>query len=227
MAEPIFSAPVLFTPSELSSQPALVDEIVDLVNDAFLRSKLPDPEKWDTTVDRRFPTRESYLEMFGEEDIVAVIFDGAADGTDTVSADGSTFESARKVVAVAGAIPWQGGWKKEGAGTEEGWEIKAVAVHGDAKYLRRGLAMRLYDSIEQFIVEVERRKTREKMDRVQVGAEAGSVTLWIMTADCINGVYWRKKGYKEVRRDTYGVGIWGCLTSFDLVVLKRDVHFEI
>ena len=223
MAEPTFSTPVLFTPSELASQPALVDEIVELINDAFMRSKLPEPEKWDTTETKRFPTRESYLEMFGGEGVLAVIFDEAADGAGFTGTDCQRVKQKGKVVSVAGVIPWKGGWKKEGAGTEKGWEIKAVAVDGDAKYLRRGLAIRLYDFLEKFIVEMEKKRLREEKG----AAGAGTVTLWILSTACINGAYWMKRGYKEVRRETCGPGTWGCLTSFDMVVLKRDVHFEI
>ncbi|KAL1605143.1 hypothetical protein SLS60_004686, partial [Paraconiothyrium brasiliense] len=138
MASPTFSHPELFTPADLKSKPTLIDDITALINDAFVRSKLPDPEKWEGAHRKRFPTHESYFEMLGEEGIMTAIFDD------------------RKLVAVAAAVPWKGGWKKEGVNTEEGWEIKAVAVHGDAKYLHRGLAVQLYTSIEQYLIKEER-----------------------------------------------------------------------
>jgi hypothetical protein len=102
---------------------------------------------------------------------------------------------------------------REGAGVEEGWEIKAVAVDGDDKYLRKGLSMRLLACLEERLVARTRKEDPTKTE----------LTLWILLAECINGVYWRKKGYREVRRTTCGDGAWGCLTSFEMVVLRRDV----
>lgn len=216
MASPVFSPPTFFTTLELGSKPALLDNLIALINDAFARSRIPDPNKWGTAGGyKRFPSRESYLEMLGEEGFVSVIFD------DT------------KIVAVAGAIPWQGGFEKEGAGIEEGWEIKAVAVHGDAQYLRRGLAQRLYASLEQCVIKEERNRILATMDReFEEKFSNRTVTLWIIAAECINGPYWRRRGYQEVRKKTYGPGTWGCLTwgclmSFEMVVLRRDVDFEI
>lgn len=205
-----FSPPTLFMPNDLKSKPTLTDDITDLINAAFTRSQLPDPEKWGESHQKRFPTRDSYFEMLGEKGVVTAIFDDA------------------KVIAVAAALPWKGGWKREGAGQEEGWEIKAVAVHGDAKYLHRGLAVRLYVSLEEYLVD------REKITFVEEHAEelkdavlGGQVTLWILAAECINGAYWRRRGYREVRRDTCGPGTWGCLTSFEMVVLKKEVSFDV
>ncbi|KAF2623797.1 hypothetical protein BU25DRAFT_413971 [Macroventuria anomochaeta] len=126
---PSFSIPTLYTPSNLESDPDLVTEITSLIKDAFARSKKSDPMKWQQGERKRFPSHDLYLEMLGSEGVAAVIFDEDV--------------AERKVIAVAAAVPWQGGWRKEGAGIEEGWEIKAVAVDGDARYLGRGLAVQL------------------------------------------------------------------------------------
>jgi hypothetical protein len=207
MTSPALSPPTLFTPDDLKSRPALSDDITDLINDAFNRSKLPDPEKWEGAHRKRFPTHESYFEMLGEQGVVTAIFD------DT------------RVVAVAAAVPWAGGWKKEGAGVEEGWEIKAVAVHGDARYLHRGLAVQLYTFLEQYLIKQERSRLLEVSG--QGRTLTGNVVLWILAAECINGSYWRKRGYRELRRDTYGSGTWGCLTSFEMVVLQKELTFDV
>ncbi|KAF1965571.1 hypothetical protein BU23DRAFT_545724 [Bimuria novae-zelandiae CBS 107.79] len=183
MALPVFSAPKLFTPTNLKSRPALVDDIIDLINDAFVRSKLPEPDKWEDPTRKRFPTRESYLEALGPDGIIFAIFDED------------------KIVPVAGAVLWEGGWRKKGAGVEEGWEVKAVAVHSDAKYLHQGLAVQLYAALED--ISLNKKRTRSTQ---------GCVTLWILAAECINGPYWRKRGaggYREVRKETCGVGTWG------------------
>lgn len=89
-----------------------------------------------------------------------------------------------------------------------------MCVHGDDKYLRKGLAVKLLGFLDDYLVR-----------QAKAGGEKGKVTLWILAAECINGVYWRKRGYKEVRRRTEGKGVWGCRTEFDMVVFKREVEF--
>lgn len=208
---PSFSQPTLCTISDLESDPSLVSQITDLINDAFSRSKKADPVKWRQGERRRFPTNDLYFEMLGTDGIAAVIFD--------------TTEEKRKVVAVAAAVPWQGGWKKEGAGVEEGWEIKAVAVDGDARYLRQGLAVRLYTFLEQYLTLKSKQlgvsTTGRKFDCTD------RLTLWILAAECINGPYWRKRGYQLVRKDIAETPTWGVLTSFEMIVLRKDIPFEL
>lgn len=208
---PSFSEPILYTVSDLESDPSLVTEITDLINDAFTRSKKPDPVKWSQGERRRFPNNDLYFEMLGTEGVAAVIFDVSTE--------------ARKVVAVAAAVPWQGGWKKEGAGVEEGWEIKAVAVDGDANYLRRGLAMQLYAFLEQHLV-----LKSKQLGVSTIGRKFNStdrLTLWILAAECINGPYWRNRGYELVRKDIAEPPTWGVLTNFEMIVLRKNVPFEL
>jgi hypothetical protein len=133
-------------------------------------------------------------------------------------------EKKRKLVAVAAALPWHGG-NLEGIRIEEGWELKAVAVDGDTKYLHRGLATKLCDALTQRLVEQE--KIRLAGMTGQQTPIIGSVTLWIQAAECINGEYWRRRGYQEVQRRTFGEGTWDCLTSFEMVILRKDVTFEV
>ncbi|KAJ4384851.1 hypothetical protein N0V86_000454 [Didymella sp. IMI 355093] len=208
---PSLSEPALYTASDLESDPSLVSQITDLINDAFTRSKKLDPVKWRQGERRRFPTDDLYFEMLGTEGIATVIFDST--------------EGKRKVVAVAGAVPWQGGWKQEGAGVEEGWEIKAVAVDGDAKYLRQGLAVRLYAFLEQHLI-----LKSKQLGFSTTGREFDStdrLTLWILAAECINGSYWRKRGYQLVRKEVAEPPTWGVLTSFEMIVLRKDISFEL
>ena len=208
---PTLSAPALYTPSDLEADPALVTQITDLINDAFARSKKPDPVKWGQVQRRRFSSNDLYFEMLGSEGVVVVIFD--EDSKD------------RKVVAVAAALPWQGGWKKEKAGVEEGWEIKAVAVDGDARYLRRGLAMQLYVFLEQHLVLKSKQLGVSTTGRRFVPKDR--LTLWILAAECINGIYWRKRGYELVRKDIAEAPTWGVHTSFEMIVLRKDIPFEL
>lgn len=237
MTTPILSAPVLFFPADLKTNPKLTTRIVELTNDAFARSKAPDPEKWSTTP--RFVRLEQYHDMLVEKCVVAVIFDKSADletshtGRDVTQAydEKHSAELSGKIVACSAAVPWTGGWAKEGAGTEDGWEIKAISVNGDAKYLRRGLAIQVMDALEKHLIENGRRQRRESQhgDTSDGGQASGdkkdTLSLWILAAECINGAYWRRRGYHEVRKTTEGNGTWGCKTSFDLVVFRKDVSY--
>ena len=210
-SNPCLSAPIYYTRAYLQTDPNLTTKITSLVNDAFARSQKSDPEKWGENPEIRFPNNDSYFDMLGDEGIVAMIFD---DNTRD-----------RKVVAVAAALPWKGGWKKEGAGVEEGWEIKAVAVDGDARYLRQGLAVQLYSFLEKSLITI----SKKKKGRSTTGRpfnQDDQLPFWILAAECINGVYWRKKGYELVRKNVYEAPTWGVLTSFEMVVLRKVIPFE-
>jgi hypothetical protein len=203
-----------------------------LINDAFLRSKMPDPEKWNLTPGRRFPTHESYYEMLVDKTIVALIFDqnvhskdvskSLEDGQANIAKVGG--DAVGKVVACAAAVPWKGGWAKEGAGKEEGWEIKAVAVDGDAQYLHKGLAVQVMGALENALIDQAKRQPSKMI--LEETQKPDCLTLWVLAAECINGAYWRKRGYREIRRSTEGNGTWGCKTSFDIVVFRKDVEYN-
>jgi hypothetical protein len=199
------SAPIILHPPALKSNPTLTTRIITLTNTAFERSRAPDPTKWEQDCPR-FDAPESYHDILVDNSVVALIFDGD------------------EVVASAAAVPWRGGWAKEGAEKESGWEMKAVAVSGEERYARKGLAVRVMGKLEEYLVGKEKEKTKRRGDLEGI-VGSGSLTLWVIAAECINGVYWRKRGYREVRRSTETEGTWGCLTSFELVVLRRDVEF--
>jgi hypothetical protein len=231
MTTPHLSAPTLFHPAALKANRALTAQITRLANEAFMRSKAPDWEKWDDSR-VRFPTAEAYWDMLDEEAIVALVFDRDT-SPDLVGREvngiGSDGESNGKVVACAAAVPWKGGWKKEGAGKEDGWEIKAVCVDGDSKYLRKGLAVEVMQALENELVVRAKAQQQKMTNGSNHAAEPGRghVALWILAAECINGAYWRKRGYRELRRSTEGKGTWGCKTSFELVVFRKDVEYEL
>lgn len=146
-----------------------------------------------------------------ERSVMALIFDSSVSSFSSSST--SSGEEPEKeeglLIACAAAIPWAGGWHKEGASTERGWEIKTVCVLDDARYRHKGLAVRLLRGLEEYLLERE---------------GEGKVTLWILAAECINGEYWRRRGYGEVRRRREGSGVWGCRGEFDMVVFRREVE---
>lgn len=226
MTLPLLSPPTLFTPSELQSNAALAEKIINLVNEAFTRSRIANPERWVQQAPR-FPNIESLHEMLSPDSVMALMFDDSV-ARDTKEENG-TIQS-RKVVACAAAVPWNGGWEKEGAGTEEGWEIKVVCVDGDARYLGKGLPVQLLASLEGYLIEKTKKNLLDStsMDTaIKTKESTGVLSLWILAAECVAGPYWRKRGYQELRRKVYGEGVWACRTSFEMVVLRKEVQLNI
>jgi hypothetical protein len=227
------SVPVLVSPADLRSDPGLTAQIIDLINDAFKRSQQPDPERWDFEVPR-FSTLEAYYDMLVENTVIALVFDRSAqysnnsglpmDDSQQSVIEGQS-DTSGTVVACASAVPWRGGWRREGADKEEGWEIKAVAVSGDLKYSHKGLAVQMMASLEGYLIKLS--KLPPQVSPSKELTHGKNLTLWLLVAECINGVYWRKRGYSEIRRSREGLGTWGCKTSFDLVVYRRVVEVNV
>ncbi|ORX93545.1 hypothetical protein BCR34DRAFT_580436 [Clohesyomyces aquaticus] len=207
------SSPHLLTPDEIAPNANESTQVNQLINSSFRRSKTPDPTKWDL-VRSRFPSTTSLSEMLGTEGLMAVIYDNSdAEVKLTGNAKG-------KAVACAAAVPWKGGWESDGKDSDGGWEIKTVCVDGDPKYLRKGLALTVLAFLEKQLIEMELKR------RVGAGTDdvGRRLKLWIQAAECINGAYWKKRGYTEVKRKVYEKPTWGCLTNFELVVGVREVE---
>ncbi|KAF2845296.1 hypothetical protein T440DRAFT_374227, partial [Plenodomus tracheiphilus IPT5] len=223
--------PTLLTTPELKSNTQTALAIKNLCNQAFSRHKALDPEKWNTST-LRFPDLHAFYAMLTPESIVAVIFgdnnqdgatkadNGAADEITQVNLETkSTTNMASKIIACAAAVPWAGGWSHEGRATESGFEIKIVCVDAHPRYLHKGLAVYLLGALERHLIEVERARLRAE----GVEDRGVQVQLWILAAECINGVYWRKRGYEKVRSKVEGAGVWSCKTSFEMGVFRKVV----
>ena len=226
----------LHTRSTLESNPALSHAITHLVNDSFARSKEQDEGKWDNSIPRFDNVEGLYSLLGGEADeeeeeeetgVVAVMFEG--DGEFDKSDErrngvnpwpSSSSQTTQSPIACAAAIPWRGGYGKEGADTETGWEMKIVSVRCAPRYQRRGLAVRLLAFLEEYLVGLERGARLREGD-----SQGGSVEFWILAAECQVGGYWRRRGYVDVRRTTEGPGVWSCRERFEMLVLKRRVEF--
>ncbi|KAF2634064.1 hypothetical protein P280DRAFT_439576 [Massarina eburnea CBS 473.64] len=218
--------PALFlTLADLEANPKLANQLAILGNTAFTRSHMMHPEKWSVPC-TRFPTTQLLLDTVGDAGIMAIILDESRVGEEEVGlvetrSQGSDEVKKGKLVACAAVIPWAGGWEKEGAGTEVGYETKAVAVDEDEIYLGKGVAIKLLAYIEKYLIEKER-ATKGAFQ----GEERKVLSLWLLAAECLTGDYWRRRGYMEVRRKSWS-DIWGCHKSFDMVVMKREVEFDV
>ena len=81
------------------------------------------------------------------------------------------------MVASATVTLWAGGWEKEGAGRELGYEIKAVCVDGGAQYLRKGLDMKVVGVLEKLSLEAEKMDMRRKISKLNIENLDGAVKI--------------------------------------------------
>ncbi|KAF2649248.1 hypothetical protein K491DRAFT_683995 [Lophiostoma macrostomum CBS 122681] len=207
------SPPTLLTRADIEGDQTATIQIMDLVNAAFLRSKQGESDKWEGV---RFDHSDKLFDMLGDNGVMSVIYDRE-------DRDGYNDSNASTIVACAAAVPWGGGWNQEGRGIEEGYEIKIVCVNGDAKYVKTGLASQVVPHLADYLVARETRRTGDEKTGSNNEHQSTHLSLWILAAESLNGAYWRKRGFLEVRRETVGPPVWGCTETFDMVVFRKDV----
>lgn len=237
MTTPQLSPPAIISSEKIKQNVKLAKSIRDLCNQAFSRHKHLDPVKWNSTT-LRFPDMQIFYNMLTPESVFALVFDqkettdvdsnemvGKTIEEDEASGDNAAelkADMGSKVIACAAAVPWCGGWAREGASTETGWEIKTICVDADPCYLRKGLAIQVLRALESHLVD----KARSSLRADGMEVERGQMDLWVLAAECINGSYWRKRGYERVRSKIEGVGVWSCTASFEMTVFRKTVSFN-
>lgn len=205
------SEPVLLSASTLRSDPALIVSIMKLVNTAFKRHLITEPGTWDIEERGLWDVNNpsEFADRLSEEGVMGVIYN-----------------STSEVVAAAGVKPWTGGFYGEEGRKEDGWEVVGTVV--DERFLKQGLNIKLMKTLEEWVVRKEKEKLKAVGDSKNgASPEKGVVHLWVHVAECSNGPYWRKRGFMEMRRQTFGKGVWNCLTSFEMLISRRDVEFEV
>ena len=55
----------------------------------------------------------------------------------------------------------------------------------------------------------------------------GTIKLWCQAVDEVNGNYWRRRGWVDVRSYPRPAGIWGSKFGFRLAVLVKDVKIPL
>ncbi|KAF2267207.1 hypothetical protein CC78DRAFT_92926 [Lojkania enalia] len=219
------SQPILFYLDDLKANLDLVAQIISLANTAFWRSKKNSPEQWEVVECMRFQSPEDLFRMVGIAGVMAIICvveDGSAKA-------GNKWKNENKVVGCATAVPWDkadGLWPVDKRnGVEEGWEIKAVCVDGDVRFAKQGLAINMLQTLQDWAIQKEIEIARMNG---KIGDDGNRVArFWIQAAECLNGEYWRKRGYTEVRKAVQGHRLWDCKTNFELVVLVKEVVFRV
>ncbi|KAF2792417.1 hypothetical protein K505DRAFT_246673 [Melanomma pulvis-pyrius CBS 109.77] len=122
-------------------------------------------------------------------------------------------------VACAGAIPWKYGSQPLAQAGETGWEIKSVTV--DPRQAKKGLVSRCIGIVHEYLIakDSELRKENERTGD-------GKLRLWIQATEIVNGDYWRRRGYKDVRRIEMPIGYWSAKIPFTMVVLMKELDLD-
>ncbi|KAF2261227.1 hypothetical protein CC78DRAFT_535833 [Lojkania enalia] len=205
----------LYYAKDIRADPALATSLWELVNNGYRNPKSYDPKAWDP-LPIRFATIQELYEMLGDDGVFAAIHDGD------------------KLIACASATPWHGdiSWQssmrrgKENDlviktpayfdPNEKGWELKAVVVLEG--YLKQGLATKCLTTLQNYLLERE---------MANGGDGDAKLRLWVHTVEFVNGPYWRRRGWKNIRVHRMPKTFWGCTTEFDLVVMAKDVDIPV
>jgi GNAT superfamily N-acetyltransferase len=205
--------PQIYTADDLRSNNDLTVSIIALENAGYSNRQIYPESRWGKIPDR-FETLEALFTSLGPQGFVVAVFASGENEEDE--------DRGRQLVACACASPWKGDLRlgsssEKGnddevareAAKERGWEIKGVATH--AAWLRKGLAGRCIAAIE---TEVARQE------------DEGKIRLWIHMVEEVNGEYWRRRGFTEVRRSKTAPGVFGAKFGVELVVMFKDVDVE-
>lgn len=77
----------------------------------------------------------------------------------------------------------------------------------------KGLAGKCVDAIISELGRLERGAGQDGEARFKA---------WLQTVECVNGAFWKKKGWVEVCASEELPGRWGAKTRFRLLVLVRE-----
>lgn len=236
------SPPTIFTPSSLQLNPSLTSSLTTFITyifDAQPRS----PRLFDHSK-KRFSSPAELLAELGSDGVMCVTFDRDEDEQPSfINGDekekGEEGGRLGRIVACAGAVPWDGEGAKEGD-REDGWALKTVCVDPDEAYAKRGLAVRSVECLARYLTQLRspteqakykgtagNHSERGTVDKIEGPLMKRTVTFWLTTEECLNGEYWRRRGFTEVRR-TSASGIWAIRegVSVDVVTMRKEFVFE-
>ena len=187
--------------SSICTDPALERTIRDFVNEGYRYIAPKDASRWDPDPEDRLANAESLNEELGEHGFFAVLYDP---------------NDSSIPIACAATTPWKGDMEGRGKG-EEGWEIKTVT--SGAQWMGAGCAGRCIDAV---VCEIRRQERKKRQNEGCREKEESTFNVWIQTAECVNGAYWNKKGWREVRGYEKPVGHWGSREGYRLAILLQQ-----
>lgn len=189
--------------ASIRNDPALERRIRDFVNEGYRYIAPKDASRWNPDDDDRLSTADSIAQELGEYGFFAVIYDPKNDS---------------KPIACAATTPWKCDLEGGGQG-DRGWEIKLVT--SAAEWMRGGLAGRCINAVVAELL-TQGHAGGTGRDEVECGQK---LMVWVQTVECVNGEYWKKKGWKELRGYGMPVGHWGSKEGYRLLVMLQEFDF--
>lgn len=98
------------------------------------------------------------------------------------------------------------------------WELSAVAVKQDPKYLGRGLAMLAVKRLEDAVLQQCRLSSN--------GEENIKLTIWSRTIKECNNGYWERRGFGHFSEVLYETGTFGSIKPFLFETLCKDIRLN-
>ncbi|KAF2854698.1 hypothetical protein T440DRAFT_464843 [Plenodomus tracheiphilus IPT5] len=189
--------------SELIAAPDIAERIRNFVNQGYRYFAPENTSRWEPCVDRLVDL-PSFHKQLGDRGLIAIIYDP----------DNSSIP-----IACAATSPWDGGFDG-GYSPDEldgGWEIKIVTTKEG--WMGKGLAGKCVDALFAEVVRLER------VDLSRVDADR-KLRFWIQTVECVNGAFWRRKGWKDVRGTDHEAGWFGSKEGYRLLVMTKKVDID-
>lgn len=188
------SLPTLHHASAIRADTELARTITALVNDGYQYISPHNASRWHASESGRLSTPNAIHEALGHDGFFAVAYDAR----DKITP-----------VACAAAKRWTHDLEGCTAGGETGWEI--ITVTTQVGWRRRGLAERCIDAIVAGLVGAARAEGDEE-----------TVQVWVQAIEDTNGLYWRKKGWRDVRAYEKAAGHWGSKCGYRLLVMVQE-----
>jgi GNAT superfamily N-acetyltransferase len=189
--------PRLYYSSVIHADSSLASTITAFVNEGYRYVSPKSAPRWNPTFSDRLPTPESLHEVLGNDGVFAVIYNP---------------HDKSIPIACAALKPWKGdygGYVEPRAG---GWEVLTVTTH--VGWMRRGLARRCVDALIDDLVERTRKTDKGNSD--------AKVQIWIHAVEDLNGAYWKKQGWAEIRSYPRPAGEFGSKEGYKLLVLLQE-----
>ncbi|KAK1144627.1 hypothetical protein N8T08_004930 [Aspergillus melleus] len=227
----------IYTSSQLSQQPALVDELSELINESFLAQASHPLGR----TGLRLEQPGQLIEELGPTSLTAVYFHHAGNADETTTEATGTPGQA---IGTASIKAWEGGkiWNPVRDSTESDldpsaddrlsvdgdFEAAIVAVKPSDEFRGRGIADKLVDVCEQAILQ-------KWIDGqyLSLQAEAGSaiakispprpIKIMVKVVKEITASYWAKKGFVTVGEKRCGPGTWGIEKEFTISAMVREL----
>jgi GNAT superfamily N-acetyltransferase len=189
--------PHLHHASAIRADSSLANTITTFVNEGYRYYSPESASRWIPTHGDRLPTPNSIHQVLGDDGLFAVVYHPHDNVTP---------------IACAATKRWKGDYGGYVEPRVDGWEILTVTTRVD--WMRRGLARRCVNAlVEDLVKHAHSDKKRNSNEKLQI---------WIHAVEDLNGAYWKKQGWVEVRSYMRPSGEWGSKVGYRLLVLVQE-----